>query len=188
MVMTFRGAVTAIHGMLFGVFFLLAVYAMLVELLRQPVPPASAVQASVSIWERTYLVVTAALGWAAVLSGTYIVYPWYRAVPAASGADLHSYPKALLLSHANTAALHSIGMEWKEHIAFLAPIAFTMLAYVLCRYGSNITRYPQLRRTLLAFSAAALLATGVAGAVGAFLNKAAPTEGSQQSRTIRASR
>ncbi len=186
--MTYRGTVTAIHGMLFGVFFLLAVYAMLVELLRRPIPIGELPHAPrPSIWQRTYLVVTAALGWAAVLSGTYIVYPWYRAVPPA-GADLHNYPKALLLSHANTAALHSIGMEWKEHIAFVAPIAFTMLAYVLYRYGSQIMRYPQLRRLLLAFSAAALLATGVAGAVGAFLNKAAPIESSQPSQTIQASR
>ena len=122
-----------------------------------------------------------------MLSGTYIVYPWYRAIPAA-GADLHSYPKALLLSHSNTAALHTIGMEWKEHIAFLAPIAFTMLAYVLGRYGTQIIRFPQLRRLLLAFSAAALLATGVAGAAGAFLNKAAPVEDPQISQTIQSSR
>ena len=183
--MTFRGTLTAVHGLLFGVFFLLAVYAMLVELLRRPVPLAA--REHVSAWQRTYLIVTSCLGWAAVLSGTYIVYPWYRAAPAA-GADLHGYPKALLLSHANTAGLHTIGMEWKEHIAFLAPIAFTMLTYVLCRYGSQITRYPQLRRTLLAFSAAALLATGAAAGVGAFLNKAAPVEGNRSLQPVQASR
>ena len=112
-----------------------------------------------------------------MLSGTYLVYPWYRAVPPA-GADLRNYPKSLLLSNPSTASLHTIGMEWKEHIAFLAPIAFTMLAYVLCRYGSRVMRYPQMRRLLLTFSAVALFAVGVSGAVGALLNKAAPTAGS----------
>ena len=186
--MTYRGTATAVHGMLFGVFFLLAVYAMLVELLRRPVPLADATAPSrPSVWQRMYLGITAALGWAAVLSGTFIVYPWYRAV-APAGADLHSYPKSLLLSHPDTAALHSIGMEWKEHVAFLAPIAFTMLAYVLCRYGNGIVRYPQLRRAMLAFAAAALLATGVAGGVGAMLNKAAPTVGAQTLPTTHAIR
>ena len=61
--MSYRGAVTEIHGMLFGVFFLLAVYAMLVELLRHPAPLAeSAAAARPSVWQRAYLVVTAALG------------------------------------------------------------------------------------------------------------------------------
>ena len=170
----YREVVTAIHGMLFGVFFLLATYALFVELLREPSTPAG--ESPRSGWQRLYLVAAALFGWAAVLSGTYIVYPWYRAVPP-KGADLHSYPKSLLLSNATTAGLHTLGMEWKEHVAFLAPIAFTMLAYVLCRYGSGIMRYPQMRRLLLAFAAVALLATGASGAAGALLNKAAPTIG-----------
>ena len=91
-----------------------------------------------------------------MLTGTYLVYPWYRAVPP-RGADLHPYPKALLLSNPATANLHSIGMEWKEHIAFLAPIAFTVVVYVLCRYGRHMPRHPQIRRLLLAFSATAVL-------------------------------
>ena len=181
--MNFRGTLTAVHGLLFGTFFLLAVYALFTELLqlRYRSPGDGAV--GVSKGKRVYLILTAACGWAAVLSGTYIIYPWYRAVPP-HGADLQDYPKALLLSQPRTAALHTIGMEWKEHIAFLAPIAFTMLAYVVCRYGGDLVRVPQLRRTLLAFSASALLATGAAGAVGAFLNKAAPTENSQPSQHV----
>ena len=176
---SYRGVVTAVHGMLFGVFFLLATYALLIELLRGPLATRAIAERTYARgWQRAYLIVTACLGWAAVLSGTFLVYPWYRAVPPA-GADLHSYPKSLLLSSASTASLHTIGMEWKEHIAFLAPIAFTMLAYVLCRYGSGILRYPRMRQLLLTFSAVALFATGISGAVGAFLNKAAPTEGAR---------
>ena len=180
--LTYRGIITAVHGILFGTFFLLAAYALFVELLRGGFADVSG---RASALTRTYLTLTAAAGWAAVLSGTYIVYPWYRATPPA-GADLRGYPKSLLLSSVSTAGLHSVGMEWKEHIAFLAPIAFTMLAYVLCRYGSGVARHPQMRRVLLVFAAAALLATGVAGAVGVLLNKAAPTEGPQRLQASKA--
>lgn len=163
------------HGLLFGVFFLLATYALFVELLRAPGADTSGGTPRRG-WARAYLVATAVTGWLAVLSGTYIVYPWYRAKPPA-GADLHGYPRSLLLSRASTAQFHSLGMEWKEHVAFMAPMVFTMLAFVLCRYGSQIMRYPPVQRLLLIFSGTALLATAVAGAVGALLNKSAPVVG-----------
>ncbi len=75
----------------------------------------------------------AALGWAAVLTGAYIIYPWYRAV-APAGADLALYPKALLTAHPTTAGWHSLGMEWKEHVAWIAPMAATMVAWVMIKH------------------------------------------------------
>jgi hypothetical protein len=177
--MTYRGSWTVVHGMLFGGFFQLAAYAMVIELFRAWHPAVAApMSASGRRLESAYLAVTALLGWLAVFSGTYIVYPWYRATPPA-GVDLHAYPRSLLLANAQTAGLHSLGMEWKEHVAFLAPIAFTMLAWVFARYPMEIRKHPEVRRTLLAFGLAALLATAVPALVGAFLNKAAPTEGAQ---------
>lgn len=169
---TYREVVTGLHGLLFGVFFLLASYALLVEVLRSSAHGGPSRGAA-----RAYLIAAAVSGWAAVLSGTFLVYPWYRAKPPA-GADLHSYPKALLLADPARASLHTLGMEWKEHIAFLAPIAFTMLAYVLSRYGADALKQLRLYRVLLAFSATALLATAVAAGAGALLNKAAPVTGS----------
>ena len=184
--MTYRGALTMMHGMLFGAFFLLASYAMLLELLRLWHPySATPMSARGRRFENIYLAVTAALGWLAVFSGTYVVYPWYRAVPAA-GADLHDYPRSLLLASSATASLHTIGMEWKEHVAFIAPIAFTALAWICYRYPNEVRRHPVVRRTLFAFGLAALLSAAIPGVTGALLNKAAPTEDPRTNTSVRA--
>jgi hypothetical protein len=184
--MNHRGAMTMMHGMLFGAFFLFAAYAMVLELFRQWHPHnAAPMTARGRRLESLYLGATAALGWLAVFSGTYLVYPWYRMTPPA-GADLRNYPRSLLLSSASTAGLHSLGMEWKEHIAFIAPIVFTALAWIFYRYPGEVRRQPEVRRTLLVFGVAALLSAAVPGVVGAFLNKAAPTEDPRASTAVHA--
>ena len=68
-------------------------------------------------------------------------------------------------------------MEWKEHVAWLAPIAMTMVAYVFAKYGPALVRQKQIRSAVLGFAVVAFLATGVAGAFGAFINKYAPVRG-----------
>ena len=54
-----------------------------------------------SRWEtrmfRFYLISMAALAWLTVLSGAYIIYPWYRAAPPQGTTDLTGYPRSLLL-------------------------------------------------------------------------------------------
>jgi hypothetical protein len=166
---------TEVHGLLFGTFFLLAAWALLLESVRYlrhtPLPE------HMPLWERIYLSAAAACGWLAVITGTFIVYPWYRA-PLAVGDDLRLHPRALLLAHAETAPLHSFGMEWKEHVALLAPLAFTVVAILWTRYRAALRAEPLLRRGVLVFASVALFATGVAGLTGALLNKAAPVESS----------
>src|ERR1035441_9396379 len=129
MEITLRELITAIHGMLFGGFFLMALFGAIVLLLSthsdSPTPAPR--------WQTFYLIAMVVLGWAAVLSGAYIIYPWYRAV-APAGADLALYPKALLTAHPTTAGWHAFGMEWKEYVAWIAPMAATMVAFVL-RYN-----------------------------------------------------
>ena len=125
---------------------------------------------------RLYLGTMVVLAWATVISGTYLIYPWYRAVPPA-GADLDSYPKALLISSPATAGWHTLGMEWKEHIGWLAPIAMTMVAYIFAKYGPVLAKQRQLRTAALVFLLIAFVSTGIAGAFGAFLNKYAPIRG-----------
>jgi uncharacterized membrane protein len=119
------------------------------------------------------------LAWLTVLTGTYQIYPWYRAVPPAGVSDLAEYPRRLLLSSGRTSQWHNIGMEWKEHVGWLAPIAITMVAYVTMKYGRAIVDHRNMRIGVLAFAVAAFLATGIAGAFGAFLNKYAPVKGGQ---------
>jgi len=117
------------------------------------------------------------LGWAAVLSGAYVVYPWYRAALPAGVVDLTAYPRLLLLSKPSTAGWHSLGMEWKEHVAWMAPIAMTAVAYVMVKYRGIVEEHRALRRQVLVFAAVALVAAGVAGGFGALIDKAAPVEG-----------
>ena len=169
MEISLRDLLTVLHGMGFGALFMLAFAGAVAELYRMS---ASTVAVAPSRREQTllqwYLVAMVVLAWATVLSGTYTIYPWYRAVPPAGTTDLTSYPKFLLTSSPNTSKWHSLGMEWKEHVAWLTPIAITMVAYVTAKYGRALTRPRQLRAAVLTFVVVAFVATGVAGAFGAF--------------------
>jgi hypothetical protein len=73
--------------------------------------------------------IMAIVAWITVITGTYIVYPWYRAT-APKGADLTQYPRAYLLKDPELAVWHNFGMEWKEHVAWLAPILATAVAFI----------------------------------------------------------
>jgi hypothetical protein len=177
MELTFRELITAIHGMLFGGFFLMAIFGAIVLLLSahsdRPTP-----EPTISRWQTFYLIAMVVLGWAAVLSGAYIIYPWYRAI-APAGADLALYPKALLTAHPTTAGWHSFGMEWKEHVAWIAPMAATMVAFVLVKHRAAWNAHRQVRAAVLGFAAVAFLAAATAGGWGAMINKKAPVQGGQ---------
>ena len=177
MEITTRDLWTVVHGMGFGALFMFAFSGALAELYRMTTP-GTGYQPSPreQVLFRFYLGAMVALAWGAVLSGAYVVYPWYRAAPPA-GADLADYPKALLVSTRRTSAWHTVGMEWKEHVAWLAPIGMSMVAFVFLRYGRAMSRFPELRLAVLGFVLTALVATGVAGGFGALLNKYAPVRG-----------
>ena len=188
MQLTLRELLTAMHGMLFGGFFLMAIFGLVVELVRSihAAEPATLTPRGRSL-EAGFLILTATLGWLAVFTGTYIVYPWYRAKPPAGTLDLTAYPRSLLLAHPHTAAWHNLGMEWKEHIAFFAPIAITMLAYILIRQRIALRQDPNLRRSVLAFALLALVACGIAATFGAMIDKAAPVAGGPAITLMRSS-
>jgi len=188
---------TAVHGMVLGAGFLLAFSGGLVGLwgLRSGWVTAEGAkkllrQLAVATWGM------AILAWLAVLLGTYVIYPWYRAkLPAsattqpalvtgapgslaaapAAGVDLTRFPKYLLLSRPQTKEWHEFGMEWKEHIAWFCPILATAVAYVVARYGRHVIGDAKLRRALLILFTVSFFCAAVAGAFGALINKAAPT-------------
>ena len=176
MQMTVRDMLTVLHGMCFGALFLLAFSGALVGLYRMTAGGPATLPRRDQRLLAAYLVVMVLLGWAAVLSGAYVIYPWYRAIPPA-GADLHDFPQRLLLSDPATAGWHDLGMEWKEHVAWVAPITMTMAAYVFIRYRAWGARFRGLFAAVFAFAVVAFLAAGTAGAFGAFLNKFAPVRG-----------
>jgi hypothetical protein len=175
---SYRDLLTVLHGMGFGALFMLAFSGALAELYRvsASVAPGRAGRAGQRAL-KFYLAAMVVLAWATVLTGAYVIYPWYRASPPAGPFDLADYPRRLLLSSPRTAGWHSLGMEWKEHVSWLAPIAMTMVAYVFATYGPALGRHPRVRRAVLVFAGVAFLATGVAGMFGAFLNKYAPVRG-----------
>lgn len=178
MEITVRDLFTVLHGMGFGALFMLAFSGAIAELYRmsaQGAPPQPGSREQILL--RLYLGAMVVLAWATVFSGAYLVYPWYRAIPPAGTTELADFPQRLLMSNPKTSGWHSLGMEWKEHVAWLAPIAMTMVAYVFVKYGPALKRQRQLRAAVLAFAVMAFVATGIAGAFGAFLNKYAPVRG-----------
>ena len=180
MEITARGLWTLVHGMGFGALYLLACSGAVVELWRRYAhADLSPIGEREEGFLRAYLFAMTVLAWAAVLTGTYIVYPWYRAVPPAGTVDLAGYPQRLLLSSPTTSGWHSIGMEWKEHVAWLVPISITMAFAVFSKYRRNFRNHPELRDLVLSFVVVSFFAAGIAGFFGAMLNKHAPVEGGQ---------
>jgi len=178
MEITTRSLWTMIHGMGFGALYLLACSGALLELYRLTTPskPVESTPGR-ERFLKAYLITMVALAWAAVLSGAYVIYPWYRAAPPPRTADLAMFPQRLLMSSPSTIGWHSLGMEWKEHIAWLAPISITMVAFVFIRYGRDLKNHRQLRAAVLGFTLVSFFAAGVAGFFGAMINKYAPVQG-----------
>ncbi len=174
MSVTGRELWTVLHGLVLGSLFLLAFAGGLAGLysLRPELVTVTGIRERMRrLMDGTWAM--AIIAWLTVLSGTYIIYPWYRAKPPA-GADLTSYPRNLLLSKPTTAGWHNFGMEWKEHIAWFAPMLATAVAFVVVYYGEQLAHESKVRRTVLSLFVLAFVAAGVAGLFGAFINKVAP--------------
>ena len=166
--LTDRETLAALHGMVFGALFLLAFaggFAGLYSLKPALVTRQGLIERTRRLVAGTWAM--AIVAWAAVISGTFIVYPWYRAKGPAS-------PKSLILANPLTAYWHNFGMEWKEHIAWLAPILATMVAVVVAYYGPRLIKHQGLRRVLMGVFVLAFASAAVAGLFGAFITKVAP--------------
>jgi hypothetical protein len=166
---------TVIHGMGLGAVFLLAFAGGLAELwdLR------AETETGLGLRRRLRRLVggtwtMAVVAWLTVITGTFIVYPWYRAKPPA-GASLADYPRSYLLADPSRSGWHHFGMEWKEHVAWLSPILATAVAFVVLRYGRELVRQQRIRQVLVVMFSVAFFAAAAAGVFGAFINKVAPT-------------
>lgn len=183
---TNRETWTLIHGLILGTFFLLAFAGGLAELwsLRtEDVTPAG-----ISKRLRRLKIGTTAMAiaaWATVITGTWIVYPWYR--EALAGEDLSGCeglevpgdecsPRDFLLSNTfgQTEDWHKFGMEWKEHIAWISPMLATLAAFLVFYYGPVLARNRTARLLVLIVFTGAFATAAIAGLFGALITKTAP--------------
>jgi hypothetical protein len=163
-----------VHGMVLGALFLLAYgggLAGLYSLRPDWVTPAGVrerlLRLKLGAWGMTIA------AWLTVLTGTWIVYPWYRAKPPAD-ADLRFFPRAYLLADSQRAGWHTFGMEWKEHVAWLAPLLATAVLYVIYVYGEELATDTRMRTVLMVLFTLAFVAAAAAGLFGALMTKVAP--------------
>ena len=159
---------TVLHGMIFGAVFLLAFAGGLAGLysLRPAWVTVDGIQERISRL-KVGMWAMALVAWGTVMTGTFIVYPWYRASDPASA-------RSILLADPTTAQWHNFGMEWKEHVGWLAPIAASVVAFAVTYYGPALAKKVGERRALMVFFVVAFAAAGIAGLFGAVLNKVAP--------------
>src|SRR5512146_1471956 len=99
---------TVLHGMGFGALFMLAFSGAIAVIYATAVGAPAGATAQGRGMFRLYLVAMAALSWLTVLSGSYVIYPWYRAAPPPGARDLSAYPQHLLLSSPTTAGWHGL--------------------------------------------------------------------------------
>lgn len=107
--------------------------------------------------------------WFTVITGTYIVYPWYR-------EKVPESPRSLLKANPELVLWHDFGMEWKEHVSWLSPILITAVLAIVLMYGKELAdeRRKDLLKGTLALFILAFITAAIAGIFGAFINKIVP--------------
>ena len=170
MVLTEREWGALIHGIGFGALFLLAfagglagLYSLRPELIT-----------TVGIKERMLrlkvgVVAMAVAAWGTVITGTWVVYPWYREKGPES-------PKSILISDEATAGWHDFGMEWKEHVAWISPLLATVAAFIVMYYGIDLIKNDRARKIAMMLFVLAFAFAAVAGLFGALITKVAPVK------------
>ena len=157
-----------IHGSVLGTLILLGFAVGLVGLIRLRPQSLSVAAVRGRVRMLKVSVVTMAVAvWGTVLTGTWIVYPWYReAIPQS--------PRSILLASPATEQLHHFGMEWKEHVAWISPILATVVAFIVIYYGASLIRHNRVRSTALLLFSLAFLFAIVAGTLGTLIAQEAP--------------
>lgn len=154
-----------IHGMVLGAGFLLAFAGGLAGFWS--LKPEFVTEAGVSERIRRMVagtVAMAGIAWVTVITGTWIVYPWYREQAATSA-------KSRLLANPDTADWHKFAMEWKEHAAWLVPMLATAAAFIVVYYRGNLVRNNTARRLGMTFLTGAFMVAAIVGLLGALITK-----------------
>lgn len=180
---------TFIHGMVLGSLFLLAFTGGLAGLYSLRPEWVTAVGLRERMTRlRWGISAMALIAWATVLTGTWIVYPWYRENLSETEVDRYAgcegaqvptdtcSPRDFLLSETSgdTSSWHEFWFEWKEHVAWMAPMFATAAAFLVFYYGRSLAQSPFLRRLVLVLFVGAFVTAGIAGLIGALVTKTAP--------------
>ena len=186
MELTSREFWTLIHGMVLGALFLLAFSGGFAGLYSLRPEWVTATGLRERITRLRYGIVAMALvAWGTVITGTWIVYPWYREKLAGEGfagcqgaqaPTTTCSPRDFLLSNVSgsTSDWHDFAFEWKEHVAWFAPMLATAAAFLVVYYGSALAQDRFLRRLVMVLFAGAFVVAGIAGLLGALVTKTAP--------------
>ncbi len=180
---------TLIHGMVLGALFLLAFSGGLAGIYSFKAEWVTTTGIRERITRLRYgIVLMALVAWGTVVTGTWIVYPWYRENLSEVGEERYAgcvglqapgttcSPRDFLLSEVSgdTESWHSFAFEWKEHVAWFAPMLATAAAFLVVYYGSSLAQSPFLRKLVIWLFAGAFVVAGIAGLMGALVTKTAP--------------
>lgn len=157
---------TVIHGMILGAIYLLAFTGGLANLwsLKPALLTGTGFKNHVrrlriGIW------LMAIISWLTVITGTYMIYPWY-----------HEGPRDFLLNNTQLAGWETFGMEWKIHVGWLSPILMTCVGYIVTYYQNELVQRPALRNILLTLFLLSFIAAAISAIFGAFITKIAPID------------
>lgn len=170
-----------VHGMVFGTVYLLASVDGLIGLygLRPQLVTSGNIEERLRRL-RWGIILSTALVWLMVIVGTYVIYPWYRARPpdtvdtAAQSEQLREYPYYWLLANESTADWHAFGMVWKEHVAWIAPLLATAVAFAVVRHGAYLAIHNDARKMVITLFLISFAIVVIAGLLGALITKIAP--------------
>ena len=165
--LTTMGWWTVLHGFVLGLAFLVAFGGGVMNLGTLGHDWAPEEFARVLRKVKTYVWIVALSTWLMVITGTYISYVPYRAPGPAS-------PKSKVLAAADTAWLHNFAMEWKEHIAWAAPLLATAALFIVVCYGAQLAARNDLRRAAMLFLVLAFVSSVIGSLLGFFIYKAVP--------------
>lgn len=175
MSLTFREFWTLSHGMILGALFLLTFLDAFAGLYFLRPAYVTAADLKQRVWRLKWGAgAVATFAWLLVISGTYVVYPWYRATPPEGATDLSAYPRSFLRSDPSLSSLHTFGMEWKEHVAWFAPLLATTVFYIVLQYGPQLLENNRLRKMALILFVVSFATAGIAGVLGVLVTNAAP--------------
>lgn len=174
MLFTIPSLLTMAHGLVLSGGAMLGLAIALYALHVGATPDGAIVRARPAEWLARLSQITSALLWMAVLSGTYVVFPFYRATPPEGLAVLDAFPRAFLMSNPDTKWLHSFGMEIKEHMPWIAAMLTTAVAFIATRYRATLLADGRLRRLAATLLWTAFSLVAVVALLGVFVNKIAP--------------